>query len=62
MISIVFSNVSSPDGKYIYLPNACSAYTAQLMEFNFFLDVIGTTNITIVSLANFASTNANNMC
>jgi len=54
MISIVFKNVSSPDGKFIYLPSACSAYTGQLIEFNFFLDVIGNTNITIVSLANFA--------
>lgn len=62
MISLVFTNASSPDGKYIYLPNACNAYTTKLMEFNFFLDVIGNTNITIVSLANFASTNVNNMC
>lgn len=62
MLSIVFENVSSPDGKYIYLPSACSAYTSNLTQFNFFLAVLGNTNYTIFSLANFAQTNANGMC
>jgi len=40
MMEIAFDGLST-DGTYFYLQNACSAYTSQLVEFNFRLDVTG---------------------